>query len=74
MRGARAVMHAQIVNLWFPLKSYGGETFPVSPEHAQPATYASGKRPMPQLTLPGLMNDSKKSYAYQWQNTFHRKI
>ena len=31
------VMHAGIANLWFPLRSAVGKTFPVFPAHAQPA-------------------------------------
>ena len=46
VRYARAVMHAEIANLWFPLKSAAGETFPAFPAHAQPAIYVSGKGPI----------------------------
>ena len=36
VRDARAVMHAGIANLWFPLKSVAGKTFSTFPAHAQP--------------------------------------
>ena len=35
VRDARAVMHAWIANLWFPLKSVTGKTIPAFPVHAQ---------------------------------------
>ena len=34
---ARALMHAGIANLRFPLKAVAGETLPAFPAHAQPA-------------------------------------
>ena len=37
LRDARAVMHAGIANLWFPLKSVTEKTFPAFSAHAQPA-------------------------------------
>ena len=37
MRHARAVMHAEIANYRFPVKSVAGETFLEFPAHAQPA-------------------------------------
>ena len=39
----RAVIHAGIVNWWFPLKSVEGKTFPAFPVHA---CYVSGKKPI----------------------------
>ena len=38
-RDARAVLHARIANLGFPLKSVVGKTFPAFLAHTQPAIW-----------------------------------
>ena len=69
VRDARAVMHAGIANLQFPLKSVSGKTFPALPVHALPAILLNLVRgPCKRAGLIIMYNDTA-DHIYNYQAT-----